>query len=376
MLFPSNLKPVISVVLVWLSAAHEDSTTIGTLPPLPAIGGGTLFNGDPASMDSVDTSVLGFMHIPKCSGSSFHKKLCELTKGSSSTRSPGLSLSWFNSCKKNSFNSHGCQNWSKWGGTHCGFHEMQDCLLSNRAHTHISNKFRKVQIPAGKRPMFVTILRDPVERVISEFFWWRAAKGQFCKATVWGACLCNAARQGLDTWIESPCNMAHNRQIRYFLMDGVKAPINRQGHQHCAAFFLKPTVVYWEQRLNHSFDKDLVEYMNNDHSLVQAAITVLEQEFWFVGIQEDYEGSQKLFSALYELVYGRKPGKSISKSRFHASKRGSVTDDQRRAIADRNRLDLQLYHYVWVRFIQASARYLGPQEQMQRANITAGIGLQ
>jgi len=277
--------------------------------------GQLLFNVSATAESNVLQDLFVFMHIPKCSGSSFKKYLCEITEGYED-------IHWFNSCKEwQSFNAPGCGP-ADWGGTHCSYHELQDCLATNRAKFFDNSNPYKRKVKQGEKPLFITVLRDPVERVISEYFWWKDFKD--CKRLhEWGECLCQAGRKGLDAWIESPCNLGHNRQTRFFTMEGEVAPgnknfnlLNRKSEPQweCSSFFAIYAEDYWTKRYGKGFQQGLVDIMNNDNTLAEAALETIESKFWFIGIQEQYEESLKAFSSLTGNLLNTKVQQAVMKS--------------------------------------------------------------
>jgi hypothetical protein len=81
----------------------------------------------------------------------------------------------------------------------------------------------------GGRPKFVVMLRNPVERTLSEYFWGRA---NWClsyeHSQAWSPALCEVANDGqlknsrgmewdeqqVIDWLHSPYNLGLNRQVR------------------------------------------------------------------------------------------------------------------------------------------------------------------
>ena len=100
--------------------------------------------------------LLTFIHIPKTSGSSFFNTVREAAVTADIKIFPN---------HQNSFNSPGCRKNREFGGTHCSFSELNDCFVTKRAQIGYEN----LQNPTNK---YFSIIRNPIDRVISEYFWW------------------------------------------------------------------------------------------------------------------------------------------------------------------------------------------------------------
>jgi len=166
-----------------VSSSFQDSAE-SFLPQVTVQKGSVLFNGsvwkDPNSL----TNLLVFIHIPKNSGESFKQKMCQITgdltipiRAARGGRAAlGMQLrpvfhegkgifTQFPACNTHSWEAPGCAS-PAWTPSHCGYDELLDCLRSGKA---------KGKLPElnDRRPLFSTVLREPVERVISEYYWWQ-----------------------------------------------------------------------------------------------------------------------------------------------------------------------------------------------------------
>ena len=169
-------------------------------------------------------TMIAFIHIPKTAGSSFYKLINTDKYGKSMRlRYQNIYPSKFykntGSGKKGdpeSWNSPGCQFEKQHGGTHCSFSELEDC-------------FDKRYVETVANVKYMTVFREPVRRVISEYFWWRNKvcencprkvrkfRGEMCglkdKDQNWPDDLCRVSGN-FTAWLLSPVNVAHNRLVK------------------------------------------------------------------------------------------------------------------------------------------------------------------
>jgi len=266
-------------------------------------------------------------------------------------------------CQFHSWNSPGCAA-PNWGGTHCGYAEINNCLETGRA-----------SLPAGvadrqARPLatlgFVSIIRDPVDRVLSEFFYWRKS----CRpGPQWTAELCAAAQKkgaaGFRAWVLSPFNNGANRMTKMLSNDRrMKAPAPTAAD--CVSFDATQQGLFWGERYNATFATGLEDAINKDATLLKDAIQTVESRFVFVGIQDEMEASLRL---LHYMLAGRDnatltaaamPGHSHSSrgtrgGKMQARVRAALANDAElvRTIKARNWLDMQLYEHIAARFGRA-----------------------
>ena len=81
-------------------------------------------------------TILPYVHVPKTAGSTFRDLLKK--DGQSISKWP-YSNQIFPNFKTNSWNSPGCRPPQSWGGTHCGFAELDSCLKNNYANLYGHN---------------------------------------------------------------------------------------------------------------------------------------------------------------------------------------------------------------------------------------------
>lgn len=254
-------------------------------------------------------------------------------------------------CRFQSFNAPGCAA-PFYGGTHCGFAELNDCLKTGRAKLSADL--------AGHSPAFVSIIRDPVDRVVSEFFWWKKT----CKNTPqWTKQLCTAG-QGkgeapFRAWLRSPHNNAANRMTKMLSnVHGMRAP--EPGGEHCTSFDAGAQETFWSQAYNLSYDTGLEDAINRDDILFKNVMRTIESHFVFIGIQDLLVDSLRL---LHYLLAGHDNATLTAAAmpeQSHSSSAGGVRARTKIAIMEnaellaevraRNQLDVRLYEYVATRF--------------------------
>ena len=212
----------------------------------------SLYSPPPCSIQPGKRCVLAFIHIPKCAGTSFFNRCREVTgQGPGRTHASGDAeaggpadggFTWYPQeacytslsdgksevCRTNSWNSPGCSS-EPFGGTHCGVSETADCL--DRGLAQLTPPLR----PNDPKPLFVTIIRNPVERVLSEYAWW---KKRCARERGWTAGLCAAHKirgaspeERLLAWINTRDNNAHNRMAKMLAhLPAMRAPGASQSH--------------------------------------------------------------------------------------------------------------------------------------------------
>ncbi|KAK3238513.1 hypothetical protein CYMTET_51480 [Cymbomonas tetramitiformis] len=176
-------------------------------------------------------NVLVNFHIPKCAGTSFMKSIGQTSSKSGWRWFPSFgaqrSAIMTTGVREDNFdfNAPGC---GANGVMHCSVIELDSCLKQHRSRVHIS---------ACGRPMFVGILRHPVDRVVSEFFWGpkRWCSNGLTGTQPWSPSLCDATRGQLTEaklidWITHKKNFLHNRQVKQ-VMGQEQAPVLLQQRQ-------------------------------------------------------------------------------------------------------------------------------------------------
>lgn len=330
--------------------------------------GSLLFNTSVRSDPDVLTKIMAHIHIPKCSGHDFKEKLCKVAKND---------FRHFPGCADFS-HSPGCGP-PEWSPTHCGYDEVDDCLRRGMARDLTKGNRLGAPFPAvqpHQRPLFATVLRDPVERVISEFYWWKGtAPHKNCtRHPQWGKELCQAAQKGIEAWVRSPYNIAHNRQARYFAAKNDIAPGNKSYHivtqkeepqWECTTFHASYTNHYWSKEYGTNAG-GWGTRLNRDEAVADRVIKVLEERFWFVGLLEDYPTNVPFFSHLVDaLVGGQHPKKlrtSLLKNgqvkKTNSARKQPVSDELKAEIRDRNRLDDKIFKYIVLRFYDAASKVI------------------
>ena len=289
-----------------------------------ARGLGSPIVGVKASMDasllySADRSpdindLIVFVHCPKTGGSSFYDTLRSLTMKSK--------IMWYPDGVGGSasFTDSGCG--LPTGAAHCDFSEVEACL-SSRYTRHMPRSSARFATEAQHRK-YVTVLRHPVSRVTSEFFFacvtkkkTKSANKLMKSATGYKAMLdwsneiwldmdhnsCNEYPMGaFRRWVDHEDNPSHARYARFLLprqlQPGEKPSPSDMGTSllyrvhNCLAGDFMGTLSHWRAMLRDygvSVDatlKDVTAVMNSNQQLRDAAISTFLNHFWFVGILE------------------------------------------------------------------------------------------
>ena len=261
-----------------------------------------------------EKSTLVYIHIPKTAGSSFKKRIDKIN----------TKYEFYPNSRTQSWNSPGCRKLTKFGGTHCGYSEIKSCIDSHQATLNYS-RIQNIK--------YFSVIRDPVERVISEYFWWKDKE-----AFAWSDSLKNSARKGNFTeWILNPENSAHNRQFKSFVnFEDIGHPKNYS--QDCLNIRGNWWVKYWDRK----------NEMVSENELIFNVFENIEQRFGFVGVLEDMNESLKLLQFIMNGNDGElKTVEKHDKSKLlHKSIKSKVSVFQRRLIWERNKLDIKLYDFV------------------------------
>jgi hypothetical protein len=196
---------------------------------------------------------------------------------------------------------------------------------------------------------FITVVRDPLNRVVSEFYWWK--RSPFEKA--WDLPLHMASSKGLMVWALSPHNNAHNRmtkQIAFF--PSLRAPSSKD----CASYSAAVEKRYWSALYGRSVDDGLWAAVNQDDELVKNAIHSLSDRFAAVAITERMSDS---FTVICNMVvregrqWDSKCGSSVIQAvvgggakHLHHHSHGNVSVEERARLQQLNRLDVELYRFA------------------------------
>ena len=188
------------------------------------------------------------------------------------------------------YNTPGCASWDAtttggantaahappgYGATHCSASEIHDCLVHNK---YVHTKYLGLSSPKNDNTTtnknnqideidvkFLTLIRNPIERVLSEYYWFKSTSLQAPMAmqtsqlrkpvytqslqssttsfllqpittsttirrkAVWTPSMhLSGDQDNITEWILDPTNVAHNRQSMYFLMN-TKFPRQQRG---------------------------------------------------------------------------------------------------------------------------------------------------
>lgn len=272
--------------------------------------------------DIQGNDVIVFLHIQKTAGTTFEKFLTR-----NLVDAPCKCVRGKKRCKCFRPNAKGETNWlfSRYStGWSCGLHaDWTELVVSNC----VDNVLDKREVKKPKRRYFITtFLREPVTRFISEYrhvnrgaTW--AQSRHHCGGrppTPQELPWCFDPEKGwsgvsLDEFLDCPFNLAENRQTRML------ADLTLVGCYN-ASFMPK------EKR---------------DTVMLESAKKNLRNMAFF-GLQEDMAKSQVLF----EEVFGLKFTKNMDDWSKSKSEDTTVTEEQKRLIVEKNRLDLELYDFA------------------------------
>ena len=294
------------------------------------------------------TTVHVWMHIPKTAGTAGYDTFLKAIHLQQRRKRPELREAVFPPISSNDWNSPGCNPAIDYGASHCAPSELRHCF-----ETRTEAVFARMQIPFSQQKQqqqhllqFYTILRDPVERVLSEYFWWRKNP----HVAAWTASM-RAHRQDLEAWVRDDTNVAHNRQATFVLMN---RPFPDQQQDECI-HMMGNKLYDWivseygsVAQLNNHHALQMDEYYTNGTTTAAASpVLLLLQDFRFVAVLEELALSQ----AAFERVTGvaallPAPKKKKQSSQLHRAKKLPVSDHIRALIRERNQLDLHLHQYA------------------------------
>lgn len=305
------------------------------------------------------------LHIPKTAGSQFKRLLASSTMSDPSRPTWYRNInSWFPAVRDYSWAAAGCaktrQNVKsksclygnnckeKTGneldaGTHCGMSEMEDCILKKDARLDYEN-FRDWT--------YISSIREPVNRVLSEFYWWRG-KGCLQRhitsqrlTRAWTFELCSQTKN-LTNWILHENNSAHNRQFKSLVFfKNLTVPLLDNNDSNCNNM---------DGYKEHDFWKTVPIYNDlRDARLLEKVISDIEEKFFFVGLTENMEESTEAALKLMHLPFTDNMKRNIhyriSGGAGHVSHVHDAGDEikeyHREMILERNWLDVQLYEYI------------------------------
>ena len=165
-----------------------------------------------------DKSTLVYIHIPKTAGTTFKSKIDAVTQNIDIKRNSGYQKfdsgsnqntenqhsEWYPDSHTHSWLTPGCMK-HLGDETHCGFSEIRSCINAHQATLNYS-KLDTIK--------YFSVVRDPVERVISEYFYWKNIASPGTGA--WSTSL-KQASQNFTSWILHADNSAHNSQFKSFV---------------------------------------------------------------------------------------------------------------------------------------------------------------
>lgn len=332
-----------------------------------------------------NSTLLPYIHIPKTAGSTWRRILntWRLSAKEYQDNYKYANSMWPTRHWK-SFNSPGCQEKSKFGGTHCSFSEISKCINEDLANfydfhdeyfdvngqirlsgeigrpDHLLDKRVRNFDPANIK--YSSVIRHPIIRVISEYYWWRVsyARNNYTScAHAWPNSLCSSIQKGLEAWVRHPNNTAHNRQTRSLFSE---SPKNVQISKTNRCYNVNGEYV-----LQHFGD---VTKLNNNIEMIKNVIKNIDSNFVFLAVLDEWDLSENLAKIIYNFVpkggLGKRElfqvklyrRKSREKRAMHKTKgrpvafRTSLLNE----IMQRNKLDMVLYHHV-LKKLDASVEY-------------------
>ena len=258
-----------------------------------------------------------------------------------------------------SFNSPGCRSGAGFGGTHCSYSEIQDCIDKDLINLNdFEDNYFLQSYPRRNRPeyldmsaknfteiKYLTIIRHPVTRVLSEYYWWLDK----C-SNAWPRSLCMVGKNSLEAWIKHPQNTAHNRQTKSLIS------LEDKGDTGSSWDYGKESGTTNKcSNLNAALDitkySSKPEYKTQNISLAETAIKNLEQNFMYVAIYEKIHLSKDLSQIIFR--YRDKNQVRLNRSRYkravaHSTELKRPVDfplSLLEEIYERNRLDMAVYDY-------------------------------
>jgi hypothetical protein len=186
--------------------------------------------------------------------------------------------------------------------------------------------FYSVHLLLPRKPIYLTVLRNPVERVISHYFYIRRSPEHFRYQKI--------ASQSLLEFVTDPetRRLATNLQTRYLASDLDPRPIVAT----LTAAELAQLKLEWVMETS-------MTPKASDPDLLELAKKRLD-EFAFIGLTERFQESASLLS----YVFGWRPVTAIPpmNANRHRPSRKEIPDDTLEAISECNQLDVELYSYA------------------------------
>uniref|UniRef100_A0A7S3K392 Sulfotransferase domain-containing protein n=1 Tax=Aureoumbra lagunensis TaxID=44058 RepID=A0A7S3K392_9STRA len=276
------------------------------------------------SIQTTEDQVIVFTHVPKTAGASFWLQVLYNRK------SKELNLYPPTPDTKSCHDKH-----------HCTPHEL---MIACFMHT---------------KPKFITVLREPVRRVVSEFFWAlkekrrkirQGQKGQFD----WSLHDWQIMNRPSDLarWVTSPHNTAHNRQTHFFGRILTSSPILYQEYASCASTNTSQTMKAAEERYGRKSvaERGFAAVIATDIELLRHAKIQIEKSLFFVGLAECISESVQCFFAkvgISSRILNIDQQEIAHKSHAPFLR---LSKQLLRDIAQRNRADSDIYKIAQERF--------------------------
>ena len=303
--------------------------------------------------------LLIYLHVPKTAGSTYRKLL---------VNAKSEFTNWYPNKTTHSWNSPGCIKNRNFGGTHCSVAELTNCVEKGFLEGVSENHKDGEDNVKNPRLNFVTVLRHPVDRVISEYFWWKNPNNinhRPC-APAWNREMCKV-QENITAWVLSGHNTAHNRQFKSMIgLVKMRTPgwspmeCNNLNGKHDFMFWnrfmsdselgdsevLSDSDFYKSSKLNaKNSESNGYKLLNSDKYLLETGLEEIEKNFAFIGIKEDIDESLRLGNVI--LKSQKKSKKKAEEVNFHANEaKSEIEDDLRKIIENRNYLDMVVYNFA------------------------------
>ncbi len=182
-------------------------------------------------------------------------------------------------------------------------------------HGHLCYGWHKL-LP--KKCMYFTVIRDPIERVVSQYNYvrFRDDHSHYLSEIV------NEKKMSIKDYVRSGiCDEVNNGMVR--LLSGV------------------------EDIVQEPYGESSIPYGTNDKTLLERALENVDRHFAFVGLQEHFDKSLLLLRerlSLDTVTYRRQNTGRRHYDKVHPD------DDDREVIREYNELDIKLYRYMRTRF--------------------------
>ena len=270
------------------------------------------------------STLLVYIHVPKTAGSSFRGLINQFLP---------VYKHWYPDTGTKSFVAKYCgTNRDTNICTHGSLSEITNCLDNNP-----DPNLEPFRLTNRK---FISVVREPVSRVISEFYYWRNKS-----APAWPDVLrTETNRNDLKKWVKTDPNSAYNRQAKSMVYyQDLIPPFENGTWGECHNLNGRRDLQYWTQK-SGGYDS-----INLSDDLLNNLIATIENKFAFIGITglmfDSVEIASKIIGAENNFDRQKFGYKSVRKS--HAShKPDKIRQDLENYITQKSQLDLKLYAYV------------------------------